>query len=185
MTRVSLIRRFGAAGATALFACSSVAAQAASQGSLGGTSQGQITISASVPNSVQITGLSDIAFTNQDPTVAAAGTENVCVWSNTGTKGYNIKATGSGLSNAFTLANSGNTVPYTVEWAATSGQNSGTALTTNVALTGLTTAAINATCSSAPLTTASLIVRISTANLQTMVGSASYTGTLTLLVAPE
>lgn len=185
MTRFQKIARFGAMGAATLLACSSFAAQAANQGSLGGTSQGQITINASVPNSVQITGLADISFTNQNPTVAASSAQSVCVWSNTSTKGYNIKATGSGSSNAFTIANGGNTVPYTVQWAATSGQSSGTPLTSGTALTGQTTTAVNATCSSAPLTTATLIVGISTANLQTMIGSATYTGTLNLLVAPE
>jgi len=186
MTRTSIIRRFGAMGAATLFACSSFAAQATPvQGSLGGTSQGQITINASVPKSVQITGLSDITFTNQDPTVAAAANESVCVWSNTSTKGYNVKATGSGSSNAFTLANGGNTVPYTVQWAASANQTTGTSLTSGTPLTGLTTTAVNATCSSAPTTTASLIIGITTTNLQTMIGAATYTGTLTLLVAPE
>ena len=186
MTRTSIITRFSAMGAATLLACSSFAAQATPvQGSLGGTSQGQITINATVANSVQITGLTDITFSNQNPTVAAAANESVCVWSNTSTKGYNIKATGSGSSNAFTLANGGNTVPYTVQWAATTGQTSGTLLTSGTALTSQTTTAVNPTCSSAPTTTASLIIGITSANLLTMTGSATYTGTLNLLVAPE
>ena len=160
-------------------------ALAATQGSLGSTSTGSISIGASVPNKVQLSGLTDVAFTNQDPATAAANAQNVCVWSNTSTKGYNVTATGSGASNAFTLANAALTVPYTVEWAGSTGQSSGTSLTTGTALTGLTSSATNANCASGPASSASLIVRISAANLQTMKAATTYTGTLTLVVAPE
>ena len=43
-------------------------ASAATQGTLGATSTGNITITVSVPSRVQITGLTDVAFTNVDPT---------------------------------------------------------------------------------------------------------------------
>lgn len=160
-------------------------AEAATQGSLGATSTGSLSVSVSVPNRVQISGLTDVAFTNQDPSVAASNAQNVCVWSNTSTRGYNVTASGSGASGAFTLANAALTVPYSVEWAASSGAASGTALATGTALTGLTSTATNATCSAGPASTASLIVKIAASNLQSMQASTSYTGTLTLLVAPE
>ncbi len=134
---------------------------------------------------MRISGLSDVAFTNVDPTVDAANAQNVCVWSNTGTKGYRLTATGSGASNAFTLANASLTVPYTVEWSGASGQASGTALSAGSALTGLTSTATNSNCASGPSASASLIVKIGATDLQTMDASTSYTGTLTLLVAPE
>lgn len=157
----------------------------ATQGLAGATSTGSIQIGASVPNRVQISGLNDVSFTNQDPLISAANAQNVCVWSNTATKGYNVTATGSGAASAFTLASGALTVPYSVEWAASSGQSAGTALTKGTALTGLTSTATSTNCSSGPGSTASLIVRISSANLQTMQAAASYTGTLTLVVAPE
>ena len=103
-------------------------ASAATQGTLGSTSTGSVSINASVPNRIQLTGLTDVSFLNQDPAVAAASTQNVCVWSNTSTKGYFVTATGSGTASAFTLANGALTVPYSVEWAGSSGQASGTAL---------------------------------------------------------
>jgi hypothetical protein len=160
-------------------------ALAATQGSLGTTSTGSISIGASVPNRVQISGLADVSFANQDPATPAANAQNVCVWSNTSTRGYNVTATGSGAGSAFTLAGGASTVPYAVEWAGSSGQSSGTALTSGAALTGLTSTATSATCASGPSSSASLIVRISTANLQTMEAATAYTGTLTLVVAPE
>jgi hypothetical protein len=160
-------------------------AVAATQGSLGATSTGTVTITASVPNRARITGLTDVAFTNQDPNTAASSAQNVCVWSNTATKAYTITASGSGTSSAFTLSNGTGTVPYSVEWASTTGQTSGTALTTATASSSLTTTAVNQTCSSAPTTTSSLIVKMSTTDLGTMSAGSSYTGTLTLLVTPQ
>lgn len=162
------------------------AANAATQGTLGSTSTGSVSISASVPNRVQISGLSDVAFTSVDPSTAASNAQNPCVWSNTSTKGYRVTATGSGTANAFTLASAAlPVVPYAVEWSATTGQTSGTALATGTALTGLLSTATTATCSSGPASTSSLVVRIAAANLQGMQATASYTGTLTLVVAPE
>ena len=160
-------------------------ASAATQGTLGSTSTGSVTINASVPNRIQLTGLTDVSLLNQDPTVPAANAQNVCVWSNSSTKGYYVTATGSGAGSAFTLANGALNVPYNVEWAGSSGQASGTALTATTALHGLTSTATNPTCVAGPSSSASLIVKISTANLQAMQAATTYTGTLTLVMAPE
>lgn len=156
------------------------------QGSLGGTSTGQIGISATIPASVQITKLSDLAFGNLDPTTATQLTENPCVWSNTATKGYSITATGSGASNAFTLTNGTSTLAYGVQWAGTTGATTGTVLNTGAASGGFTSTATSPTCASGAATTASLIVAFTTAQMQAAVGSATaYTGTLTLVVSPQ
>lgn len=159
-------------------------ASAATQGSLGATSTGSIGISATVPGRVQISGLTDVAFGSVDPATAAASAQDVCVWSNTSGRNYDITATGSGTSNAFTLSDGTNSLAYSVEWAATSGQSSGTALAPATALTGIASTATNPTCSSGPAASASLVVKMSAANLQAAVAS-SYTGTLTLVVAPQ
>jgi hypothetical protein len=177
------LRGFSLAGLLALLAAGT--APAATQGSLGTTSTGSISIGASVPNRVQLTGLADIAFTNQDPAAAASNAQDVCVWSNTSTRGYNVTASGSGTGSAFTLANAALTVPYTVEWTGSAGQTSGTVLAPGAALAGLTSTATNATCSAGANETASLIVKISSASLQGMQAATNYTGTLTLVVAPE
>ena len=158
---------------------------APTQGSLGGTSTGIINISASVPNRARITGLADVAFTNQDPATAASKAQDVCVWSNTATKGYTITATGSGTASAFTLTNGTGTVPYAVSWAASSGQTSGSPLVAGTASSSLVSTATQQTCSSGPTASASLIVGISTTDLGTMTAGSSYTGTLTLLVTPQ
>ncbi len=191
MTQQSFKRMAGSRRAALLFAVLSTAvfgtaAQAApTQGTLGATSTGIINISASVPNRARITGLSDVAFTNQDPNTAASNAQSVCVWSNTATKGYTITATGSGTASAFTLSNGTTTVPYNVSWNATSGQTSGSALVAGTASGSLTSTATNQTCASGPTASASLIVDMTTANLGGMTAGSSYTGTLTFLVTPQ
>jgi hypothetical protein len=161
-------------------------ALASTQGSFGATSTGSVNINASVPGRVRISGLSDINFSNADPSANASNAQNVCVWSNTSTKGYTITATGSGAANAFTLTSGALApVPYTVEWAGSSGQTSGTSLTAGSTLTGQTSSATNQDCSAGPASSASLVVSIGSSNLQAMTAGVTYNGTLTLLVAPE
>jgi hypothetical protein len=156
------------------------------QGSLANPSQGDITITASVQARARLTGLTDVTFANQDPGTAASNAQNVCVWSNTSGKTYAVTATGDGASSAFTLKNSSNaTVPYTVEWAGTSGQSTGTALSATTQSTSFTSGAVDQTCSSAPSTTASLIVKIGTTDLGTMTAGSNYSGVLTLSIAPQ
>ena len=169
---------------SALFCASG--AQASTQGSIGSTSTGTVSIDASVAGRVQISGLTDVAFSAVDPSTDASSAQDVCVWSNTAGRGYQITATGSGAGNAFTLASASLApVPYSVEWSGSAGQSSGTALTAGTPLTSLTSTATRPGCSAGPTASASLVVKIGSADLQTMAAAASYTGTLTLLVAPE
>ncbi len=182
MTRTIKLALLGA------LACGTVStpATAATDGTLGATSTGSVNINASIAGRVRISGLSDVTFTNVDPTIDATNAQNVCVWSNTATRGYNITAMGSGAGGAFTLASGAlPVVPYTVEWAGNSGATSGNALASGTAYTGLTSAATNPNCSSGPSASASLIVKIGASELQSMTSGTTYSGTLTLLVAPE
>lgn len=169
----------------AIAALASGTANAATQGTLGATSTGTVGISASVPNRARITGLTDVASLTQDPNTAVSVAQNVCVWSNTATKGYTITASGSGTASAFTLANGTLTVPYSVQWSATSGATTGSGLTTGTASAGLVSTATQQTCTSGPTSSASLIVNMSTTDLGTMQAATTYTGTLTLLVTPQ
>jgi len=159
---------------------------ASTQGSFGATSTGSVTINASVPGRVRISGLSDVTFSNVDPSADASNAQNVCVWSNTSTRGYTVTATGSGAANAFTLESGAlPAVPYTVQWAGSSGQASGTSLAAGAALTGQTSTAINSDCSAGPAASASLVVSVASSTLQSMTAGVTYNGTLTLVVAPE
>ena len=184
-TARAVIRRSMMFGLSLACGLTASEAMAANQGTLGATSTGDIGILASIPSRARITGLSDVSFANQDPSTAASAAQNVCVWSNTATKAYTITATGSGTGSAFTLSNGAGTVPYAVEWAATSGQTSGSALIAGTASPSQATGALDQTCSSAPAASASLIVKMTTTDLGTMTAGSNYTGTLTLLVTPQ
>ena len=136
---------------------------------------------------VDIAKLQDAAFTTLDPLVDATRTQNVCVFSNTATRGYNVTARGSGASSAFTLSAGGSiaALPYTVQWSQTSGSASGTALSPSAPLTGQKSAATQTTCNSGVTTSATLILILRTADLQAAVTGVTYTGSLSLTIAPE
>ena len=165
------------------------AARAATQGSLGATSSGSISISLSVAGRVQISGLSDVAFVAVSPDVAASAAQNVCVWSNTATKGYSVTASGSGAVNAFELSGPANTVPYAVAWSDAAGQAAGQAagvpLSAGSALSGLTSSATSPDCSSGGAASSSLIVTVDPATLQAAQPDTAYTGALNLRVSPQ
>lgn len=173
-----------AAGVLAL-AASTGAMAAPTQGTLGATSTGSISITASVPGRVRISGLSDVVLTNSNPLVTASQAQDVCVWSNTAGRKYQVTASGSGAAGAFTLSDGTTTYPYAVAWNAAAGQSSGTALAANTALTSLASAATNSDCSAGVSKSATLFVSLTPATLQTMTAGLDATGTLTLVVAPE
>lgn len=160
-------------------------AHAATQGTLGATSTGTVNISASVPARAQITGLSDVAFTGQNPASAASNAQDVCVWTNTASKQYRVTATGDGTASAFTVGSGALApVPYSVQWSGSVGQASGTALTTTAISTVIFgSTAANPTCTTGG-ETASLIVGIASSDLMTMQAAATYAGVLTLLITP-
>ena len=157
-------------------------ALAATQGTAGATSTGDLTITADVTYQVQISGLSDMTvdYAGWDGISDLTTSESVCVWSNANGGHYNITATGSGSSRAFEITGPDGTLPYAVEWT---GGGAATALTATTAAAGMTGANHGKTCSSGG-PTANLDVIISAANLSAA-SAGTYTGTLTLLVAPE
>ena len=174
------------AASVALFCVGTVLAapaSAATQGALGATSTGSVLVTVSVPNRVQITGLSDITLTEVDPNAEAVRSQNNCVWSNTATKGYTITASGSGAGGAFTLAAPSLTaVAYDVKWSATSGATTGTTLAAGAPSANYVSTALIPGCGLG--SSSSMTVSIAAAQLQTMSSGSNYTGTLTLLVNP-
>lgn len=80
--------------------------------------------------------------------------------------------------------NSGaSTLAYEVEWAQAPGQTSGTSLSPNIVLAGLTSSASNQSCSPSG-TSASLIIVIR-ALAASAATAGSYGGTLTVIVGPN
>ena len=134
---------------------------------------------------VRIRQLNDVTFnTVSAAPVDQSQADNLCIYSTTATGRYTITARGSGSGNAFTLSSGSNLLPFEVQWAASANQSSGTALSPNVALTATTTNRTNFNCNQTASLTASLIV-VLRAGAQQAVQAGTYSGTLTLLVAPN
>lgn len=136
-------------------------------------------------NNVRITGLTDVAFgLLSNLSSDAVSSQNICVYANSASNGYNVRATGSGPAGAFSLASAASNLPFEVQWNSASGQNSGAQLTANVALSGQVSTATQQTCNSGPAASASLIVILRTAALSSATAG-SYNGSLTLVIGPE
>jgi hypothetical protein len=137
-------------------------------------------------SNVRISGLTNLTFnTVTDLTSDASLAEDVCLYSSSSTSGYHVTATGSGTGGAFTLSATGsNTLAYEVQWKGQAGQTSGSQLTAGSPLTGLVSSATQQQCNSGPAASASLIVILRAAALSSATAG-SYSGSLTLLIAPE
>lgn len=183
-----LTRSLRAVALTTLAYCAALngsEAAAATQGSLGATSSGSIAITLSVAGRVQISGLGDVVFVAVSPEVAAISAQNVCVWSNTATRGYRVTASGSGAGSAFELAATSRAAPYAVAWNDTAGQSAGTPLVAGAMLSGLTSSAASPDCGAGGAGTSTLIVQVEPAALRAALPNTTYTGALNLLVSPE
>lgn len=134
---------------------------------------------------VRITSLSDVSFgTLANLNVDAVMSQNVCLYSDTATAGYNVTASGTGSSGSFALSSATSSLPYDVQWSSSSGQTTGTPLTANVPLTGQVSSATQQTCNTGAASSASLIVILRSRALSSA-DAGAYTGTLTLLFGPE
>ena len=167
-------------------------AQAATDGTLGGTSTGTSTLSVNVPLRALITGVADLNFSSELTTWNGADdvtlADSVCVFTSGGA--YEVTASGSGAANAFTVTDGSTLISYTVQWDDSAGASSGTALTTGVQssanFSGTTTLG---DCTPTPTNNATFIVTMNgdsgTNDLASATTGVNYTGTLTLLVTPE
>ncbi len=165
-------------------------AKAATQGTLGATSTGTANISITKSVQAQISDLSDMTLSSWSIGQGAVTLySNVCIYSSTGN--YKVTATGSGSSNAYTIASGSNTMPYSVVWnagGAGSLASTGTSLTTNVQSASFANASTaSATCSGGGSAndTARVVVNIANSDISAAASSSTpYTGTLTMLITP-
>ena len=136
-------------------------------------------------NKVRITSLSDVAFgTIANLSVDGIRSQDLCLFADTATNGYNITATGTGPGGAFQLSAGLGSMAYEVQWSSTSGQSVGTQLSPNVPLTGQASAATHQLCANGPATSASLIIVLRASALSSA-SAGTYSGNLTLVVGAE
>lgn len=136
-------------------------------------------------NNVRITGLTDVAFgTLVNLAADSSRSQSICLYANTATNGYNVRASGSGAGGEFALSSGSGSLPFEVQWNSAAGQSTGTQLTANVTLPGQTSVATQQTCNSGPAASASLIVILRSAALSSA-QAGTYNGSLTLVIGPE
>lgn len=161
---------------------------AASQGTIGLTSQGSAQISVTKATQARISDISDMTLNNWsigDGNVVLFS--NVCIYTSTGN--YRVTATGSGIGGLFTIASNSHLLPYSVLWNAGgpgSLDNTGIELLPTIQSTGFTTGnSASATCGGSSGNNARVIVGITETAMNLAASSSTpYTGTLTLLVSP-
>lgn len=158
-------------------------AWAASDGTIGSTSTGNLTITVTIDNLVQVTGFADMAFGTYTGAGNLQDTNNLCVFSTT--RGYNVTATSD--TGAFTLAGGAiDTIPYAVTWddSGNIGAAGATVLTHNTLAVGFATDATSTTCAGVGGATAVLTVDMTEANLLAAAAD-TYQSVLTVVVGPE
>jgi len=179
MSRLNRLIRNAALGVAVAAFCGS--AYAATQGAVGGNSTGSLDITVTVNDEVRISNLVDINGVF-DGTNDIVGSSPACVYRN-GTGLYQITASGSGAAGAFTITDGvfPTPIPYTVTYDDGSGAS---AMATGVTLAGQTGAdPASDTCAG---TGDNGTVGVTIAATDIVAAPAgSYTGTLTLVVAPE
>ncbi len=154
-------------------------ALAATDGAVGFNSTGTVDITLNVNDEVRISNLADInlgVFGGAD----AVGSTDACVYRN-GTGAYRITASGSGAAGAFTLTDGTNTVGYSVNYDDGTGALAMASATPMIGRTGADPS--SATCATTG-NNATVTTTVAAADGAAL-PAGTYTGTLTLLVAPE
>ena len=157
---------------------------AATDGVSGGTSTAQTTVSITLPKLIRISNVADFTFASYSGSGVLAANRNLRISTNYGTaatRRYRITATGSGTGGNFRVTNGTTTLTYTTRWRDAAVTTGSVNLTRGVALTNRQNA-------SKPLSSATLNANVQIQFTQAAllaVDAGLYTGTLTLLIAPE
>lgn len=141
---------------------------------------------AGAADKVRISALSDVSFGIISNFAAdSVRSESLCLYAKSPPLDqYRITASGSGPGGSFELSSGSDRLPYEVQWSNVPGQSGGAPLLANQPLAGQQSTASVDDCSKGAATTASLVVVLRSAAVSAA-SSGTYTGTLTLLVAPE
>ncbi len=156
-------------------------AMAATQGTLGGTSQGDIDIDVSVGDEIQITGLQDITGSHV-PGNNFTGTSTACVYTNNPTGNYNVTMTSSnpGTANEFRLNGPSGFIAYTVVYDDGDSTAPMVSSVANTTFDNADTSALD--CGLSPQS--SINITVPAASLDAA-GPGTYSDVVTILVAPR
>ncbi len=152
---------------------------AATDGTLGATSQGDFDINLSVGDLIQISRLDDVTLT-YTPGSNATNSEDFCVYTNAASGTYNVTATSANAAaGVFRLASGANFIPYALDYETvtlTSGVNS------NNGGAGYAANTTSNNCGASD--NATVDITVTEADILTQ-PSGNYSDTVTLLVSPN
>lgn len=155
----------------------------AADGSLGATSTGSSTISVTTTEMAQITNIANITVNPYGGSGGIAQDDDVCIYSNDAGNTpprYKVTASGSGAASAFTITNGAQTIAYTVEWNNATGEGNNNLVTT------VQSAAFSPATNTYPCAANNANFQVlATHNNVMSVPAGTYTGTLTLVIAPD
>ena len=158
-------------------------ALAATQGSLGTTSTGTVTVSITIPALVQISGLSDLTIASASSFPATAST-TACIYSNVASplgSYYVTASSANGSAGVFKVKDSGTDyITYTAYWTDTVETKELASGTKTAQRAGGNSTALDCGSSS----NANFNISIAATDVQT-VPAATYTDTVTLLISPS
>jgi len=155
---------------------------AATQGTLGGTSDGTVVVTVDVGDQILITGLADITG-SYVPGANFTGSSPACVYRNGGTGDFDVQIdSANGTGTDFRLLDGGVFVTYDVTFddGASGAIDMDHAVNDNTNFTNANTT--SPTCGGAPQST--IAIDVPDANLGAVAGG-NYSDTLTILVAPR
>lgn len=134
-------------------------------------------------DTVRLTGLSDVSLGSLGNGADAITAQSICAYSSTNTSGYNVTVLGSGAGNALEVNSTGRKLPLSVLWSDQPNQTTGTLLVAGSPSATYYSSATHQFCANGPPVSASFIVRIQNADIQSA-SAGAYSGTITLIVAP-
>lgn len=79
------------------------------------TDTAQVTLTVTIPDSIQVTQLDDIYLGSFDAVSDLSGSDSLCVFRRGGGP-YGVRITGSGPGGAFTLEHNTSSIPFSVTW---------------------------------------------------------------------
>ena len=160
-------------------------ANAATDGTLGPTSNESLNITITIPARVQISKLRDL----QPPTFTGSGTRSdgadLCIYTNSTAGRYRVTALGSGSGGAFKIKNQTTLeeLDYALNWNDQNGASGGAPISSGTPLTNQTGADTNSTTCSGG-TNSNLQVTFSEQNLLAA-KSGTYSGSVSIMVEPD
>lgn len=153
--------------------------QLSAQNNNGSAGSALFEVRVQLPDQIRISGLDPIDLGAFDGVMSLSGSDDLCVYRNSGGAVYSLQVTGDGAAGEFAVSNGVSALPYAVEYDDGSGFAPVTA-GVPIAATGANTVAMD--CGGGANATVRVLVNAADMSIA---APGAYVGTLTLMVAPQ